>query len=630
MNKLMDWQYSDYSKIDPAALKHFPFDNPRDAQLETISEIIDAINQGFKYIILEAGTGTGKSAIAATLANIYDSSYILTITKQLQDQYLKDFEDFTLVKGRSNFKCKSYLEDNVLQSCDEGKCIVEGHMCKYSMKNENPPTCPYYRQKCIALNSKSVIANYHYMFLELNYVKDFTKRDLLICDEAHNLESMLMTQLKLEFSKKELKEYIKYDLTYDEIYDLNNGSYSDWIHFIDEIKSKYIKELSKIENVSKVELLQKISSLKQKINDCNRFITNINFDPHSWIVDFDEEFEILEFKPIKIENYAVNSLFDYADVCLFMSATILDYNLFAKWLGIPADEIYAIRRKTPFDNRRNPIIVPSGYNLSRFNIKVNAPKTIGLIEKILNDHKGEKGIIHTVSGQCMSYLMDNVNDNRLIAHNNKNRSEVLEEFRQSPNPLVLVSPSMDEGVDLPGDECRFQIVYKIPYPDLGSKQVKARMQIDSDWYDYKTSLRLVQTHGRGMRYEDDFCKTYFIDNRLKNYVLSSKFIPQDFKNLISPHDNVKTNMLIVEGENYLKGNDLEKAIMHFKKMIYDDVDDYRVYFNLSRAYHETNLYEEELQVIFQYLSNHPTDFKHFKKSLEMLEAMGYFDLAQMD
>lgn len=55
---------------------------------------------------------------------------------------------------------------------------------------------------------------------------------------------------------------------------------------------------------------------------------------------------------------------------------------------------------------------------------------------------------------------------------------------------------MDEGVDLPGDECRFQIIYKIPYPDLGSKQVRARLSLDSEWYDYKTSLRLVQTHGR--------------------------------------------------------------------------------------------------------------------------------------
>ncbi len=61
------WQYSSYSQIKPEVKRNFPFKHPRPDQLETISEIVDAINQGYKYIVLEAGTGTGKSAIAATL-----------------------------------------------------------------------------------------------------------------------------------------------------------------------------------------------------------------------------------------------------------------------------------------------------------------------------------------------------------------------------------------------------------------------------------------------------------------------------------------------------------------------------------------------------------------------------------
>lgn len=624
---MMNWPYSNYSKINPEVNRYFPFQNPRNEQLETVSEIAEAIDRGYKYIILEAGTGTGKSAIAATLANMYDSSYILTITKQLQDQYLRDFNEFKLVKGRSNFQCKSYLESDIHHSCEEGKCIVEGHDCKYSMKNENPPTCPYYHQKYVALNSKTVIANYHYMFLELNYVKDFTKRNLLICDEAHNMESMLMNQLKLEFSKEELKEYIRYDLSDDIINELNNGSYGDWIRFIEDVKSEYVKEIGKIENIEKTELLQKIAFLKQKINECNRFITNINFDPKSWIVDYNDDEEILEFKPIKVENYAVNSLFDHADVCIFMSATILDYELFAKWLGIPVDDIYAIRRKTPFDNTRNPIIISDKYNLSKSSIRVNAPKTISLIEEILNSHENEKGIIHTVSSQCMRFLMDNIRSDRLIGHNTKNRSEVLDEFKNSPEPLVLVSPSMDEGVDLPGDECRFQIVYKIPYPDLGSKQVKSRIQIDDEWYDYKTSLRLVQTHGRGMRFEDDYCKTYFIDSRLKNYVLSGRFIPDDFKSLIRPKRNY--DRLISQGEEYLKNNDYEMAVYYFNKLLKENSDDYRIHSDLAKAYHESSLFEEELQVILRYLSLHPEGFRYFKTDLEELEKMGYFDLSQL-
>ena len=87
-------------------------------QLDIIQDINDAIRQGYKYIVLEAGTGTGKSAIATTLAKMYGSAYILTMTKQLQAQYADEF-DFRLVKGRRNFAC---LNDNLESTCDMGTC----------------------------------------------------------------------------------------------------------------------------------------------------------------------------------------------------------------------------------------------------------------------------------------------------------------------------------------------------------------------------------------------------------------------------------------------------------------------------------------------------------------------------
>ena len=132
---MTSWQYSNYSKINPNARRHFPFSEPRDGQLETVSEILKAVDEGYRYIVLEAGTGTGKSAIAATLASIFESSYILTITKQLQDQYLRDFSDLQVVKGRANFNCLMYKNALVPKPCSEGNCIVEGHDCRYSLKN---------------------------------------------------------------------------------------------------------------------------------------------------------------------------------------------------------------------------------------------------------------------------------------------------------------------------------------------------------------------------------------------------------------------------------------------------------------------------------------------------------------
>lgn len=516
------WKYSNYSAIDSRVQANFPFETPRPDQLETISEITQAIDKGYRYIVLEAGTGTGKSAIAKTLSSIYDSTYILTSTKQLQDQYLNDFNGMCLVKGRKNFTCH---KDSSL-SCDEGRCIIEASGC------ENPTeVCDYHIQKRRALNSKTVISNYHYMFLELNYVKDFTRRHLMICDEAHNLESTIMSQLKLEFSIDDLKSYLKYDVGDEIIYELDNGDYDVWLQFISEIRDRYMKELEKIIDVAKPQLIEKISFIKNEISDCSRFIENIVHDPYSWVFDYDEDAQIIEFKPLKIDNYARNSLLEYGEVCIFMSATILDWEFFAKCLGIPTDEIYAIRRKSPFDMKRNPIKSLGEFDMSHRTINENAPKTIDIVREILKMHENEKGIIHTVSKTCKDYLIDNLGDGRLIEHNTQNRSEQLEKFKDSTDPLVLISPSMNEGVDLPGDLCRFQIIYKLPYPDLSDKQIRLRANADEDWYNYKTSLALIQAYGRGMRHEDDYCTTYLIDSRIKQFVKKDRFMPDEFRDL---------------------------------------------------------------------------------------------------
>ena len=514
------WHYTNYSKINPEALRHFPFKNPRPDQIETVSEIMEAISEGYKYIVLEAGTGTGKSAIAYTLSSLYESSYILTVTKQLQDQYINDFNNMALVKGRKNFICQ---KDNNL-TCDEGKCIAENYTC------ENQTTeCDYYTQKHIALNSKTVISNYHYMFLELNYVKDFTKRHLLICDEAHNLENTLMSQLTLEFLISDLKDYLKFEVSDEILYQLDNGDFDVWLQFIDEIMDNYIRELDKIKDISKPHIIEKISFFKKQINDCNRFVENIAQDPYSWIFDYDEDYGIITFKPLKIDSYAKNTLFKHGEVSIFMSATILDYKFFSKCLGISEDEIYAIRRESPFDFARNPIKTLDEFNMSHKTISDNAPKTIAVVESILDNHKNEKGIIHTVSSSCRDYLIDNISSKRLIDHNTQNRSEQLENFKTSDEPLVLISPSMNEGVDLPGQLCRFQIIYKMPYPDLADKQILMRANAEEDWYEYKTALSLIQTYGRGMRYEDDYCTTYLIDSRIMEFIKTSKFIQDSFK-----------------------------------------------------------------------------------------------------
>ena len=106
-----------YSNLDWMIHWSLTEHHPRNTQIQLINKINFAIKNGYKNIILEAGTGIGKSAIATTLTNMYEDSYILTMTKQLQEQYLDDFKDMLVeIKGKGNYKC------NYNSKCDMSFC----------------------------------------------------------------------------------------------------------------------------------------------------------------------------------------------------------------------------------------------------------------------------------------------------------------------------------------------------------------------------------------------------------------------------------------------------------------------------------------------------------------------------
>ena len=533
-----------YPHIDEEIIENFPFEQPRVGQLDIIQDINDAIRKGFKYIILEAGTGTGKSAIATTLAKMYESAYILTMTKQLQSQYCDEF-DFPLVKGRNNFSC---LQDNLDSTCDMGTCKTtptsSNFFCKYGVaKNptldaelafedsfggtvfyQSPEHCHYWNQKANAINSPITLMNYDYGIVELNYVKHFGTRSLLILDEAHNIENKLMSTMEVTLYNRTLEKDINKTISKET---LKDGELEDWMAEIEAIGEAY--EDIDLKDVSK----NKADRIRSTISRLKTLRNNLEKEPKNWVIDTNEAGVV--FKPLRVNRYAKNNLLRYGDVVIFMSATILSHQMFSKWLGLNPNEVYHIKVDSPFSKEKRPIILDLAGKMSANRIKDTAPKTIPILQKILKKHEGDKGLIHTHSYKCQQYITNNLANSRLISHTSHNREQVLNYFEKDENPLVLVSPSMSEGVDLPYDKCRFQIIYKIPFPYLGDLQVNMRMKRDKRWYAYKTVMTLMQAYGRGMRAEDDSCYTYILDsdiNMLFKSPLYRSLIPDFFKEAV--------------------------------------------------------------------------------------------------
>ena len=167
--------------------------------------------------------------------------------------------------------------------------------------------------------------------------------------------------------------------------------------------------------------------------------------------------------------------------------------------------------------------------MSMKNIDSTLPVMVKAIKEILKEHKDVKGIIHAHSIKVAKYLTQNIKDSRLILAYGADREKMLEKHIQSKRPTVLISPSMSEGVDLKGDLSKFQILCKVPFPYLGDKACRKKMNKWKWWYDAQTVRTIVQSIGRSIRSENDEAVTYILDADWKRIKGKAKHMfPVDF------------------------------------------------------------------------------------------------------
>jgi ATP-dependent DNA helicase DinG len=100
--------------------------------------------------------------------------------------------------------------------------------------------------------------------------------------------------------------------------------------------------------------------------------------------------------------------------------------------------------------------------------------------------------------------------------NSRDRAGVLEAFKREGG--VLFAPSMDRGVDFPGDECTVVVVAKIPYPNLKDPVVSGKLNSGMRgkvWYSTQAVRGLLQMTGRHVRSVEDVGVTYVLDSNFK-------------------------------------------------------------------------------------------------------------------
>jgi len=564
-------------------LAHFPLPNIREKQKNVLAEIETAIKSGYRHIFLEAPTGFGKTPVAIALARYLGSSHICTSTKDLQTQYRRDFPFVVEVKGRGNFPCLVKEDMGLDENCDYGPCIkddsydciyktrlmdyrVEGEGTlheivkldssaerKYVEKMRSKSKlvelewrpCHYFHQKWVGARSSHTVYNYRYFLSDVFYAGTAQKRNLLVLDEAHQLESEV-GDFKSFTIRKNMLPFLKVQMP-----DRNLDDVATWLDFCVELKERLFEFAEKAERIIErsnqkatvepfteknlIDALEREKSLAAVIDD-------MKANKKNWIVsgvqhDSANQLARVTLMPLDVSGY-FDSILDKGSVSLFMSATILNKDYLCKTAGLDSNKVKFVRiEESDFPIKNRPIHMKNTAWLSAKTMSESMPKIAEEVDNIMSEHKNEKGIIHTTSYSQLQFIKDKIgkeNAGRLIETGSSlDRSEVLEKHYSSKRPTVLISPSLHLGVDLKDDFSRFQVIVKVPYPDLTDKRISKMKERDPKWYTWNTVLRLVQAYGRSVRSKDDYATTYILDSSI-SYLLKNAegFVPKWFTEAI--------------------------------------------------------------------------------------------------
>ena len=341
-------------------IKFFPYNKPRKQQANVINKVLNEFKSDKKYAIVDCGTGVGKSAIAITISNYIKNSseyintftkgsYILTTQKILQDQYRKDFqksEGLVSLYSSSNYQC----DIDKKASCKDIQTALRSNSLpkKYNNCSYN---CVYKKTKKEFIDNDLGITNFSYFLTEKNYSQKIPHKQVLIIDEAHNLESELSRFIEISissyFSEKILKLKVPKDLNtqFKTFNWIKNVYYHEVVKKTEFIKGQLEKfgiSSSKLEEFKKI--TNRYDMLVSHQKKILQFITI--YDKDNWVFDVvktDKSYSKYSFKPIEISAYAKEYLLNFADYVIFMSATILSHEGFALTLGLPHDKIISVK-----------------------------------------------------------------------------------------------------------------------------------------------------------------------------------------------------------------------------------------------------------------------------------------------
>lgn len=504
----------------------------REHQWRAALEVVEAIENGAGLVFVDAPTGSGKTLLGDLIARLLGQPAIyLCTTKSLQDQVLEDYPYAAVLKGKANYRTMHKpFPEYTADDCDGS---IEKDDCSYC---DPMVDCAYRVAKSRAIRSQLAVMNMAYWLREANLVRrpafslppDPTASEtatgrrrreggLFILDECDTLEDQLLGFIEFSVSKRRAREL--------GVEAPRKGSHKNtvrkWLR--DELVPAIESVIAELRTNRTPENARKMRGYAQMLEDAQR--VELELEDENWIRDYSQESTPLSYKPVTVDGYGPRMIWQHGGRMILMSATIISPEEMVETLGYTGEwAVVRVPMTFPVENR--PIHVAPVANMVKKDGEEERgfPALLKAIGNILDKHPDDRTLIHTVSYGRAEQIMRGMREHRrrrtfLTYRNASEREEVLAVYRNTPG-AVLLAPSFERGIDLAGEDCRVQIVAKIPYPNMGDPRVSARSHGPGGdaWIAVQTIRALVQMTGRGVRSADDYCTTYILDKQFVSNV----------------------------------------------------------------------------------------------------------------
>jgi len=553
-----------------------------------VENTVEALKREYKFVIVRAGTGSGKSLITMSAVGSYimptrgrtsarNRGVVLTPTNALANQYYQDFMRgrYSLVRdgmqlsvavlfGKEKYQCAADPKVNVLNAkCSYGsyaqrfKCpmykpvvtqdvyamlstaykvnavpyeCVSG-TCYYIMRNATG--CKYYDDLAQYISSSIIVTN------PWKFTIEFEKGTLPshVVTAIDEFDSVLMSMIPM----------IMLDAAYVNqlISRYNMHTHRSAVKLLEYVRNtnvepydvfhQFIEFINAAREISYTDYKNCIES-KQDPSHCSRYIEliqDISALDRKLRIAFTSVRAFRHKGKVVIVGDMRSFMRNMSYKVLLVSATLLPADILER-MGI--DSYYIVEGPKRIRGKAYVVIAPTVVNASKMNITTD-PEFAATYAKALRDavavalhYKPTFIPVHAYwifSHPLVKAALREVID--VDDAFDTNGAKIME-MRDGKRDVVI-SAFATRGIDMSYDRCRSVVIPKLPVPDIDAAEIIATVfgERTREVLDYLTETNLYHTISRAIRGDDDWA--VIISPDIRTYIHLRKLQLQGYLNI---------------------------------------------------------------------------------------------------